>query len=103
MSQVSFAETLTKDRRLVILRFLSEAPACRLNTAVLRTSLDAFGHSVSRDQVETDAAWLNEQGLVTVEEVGPVRVATLTTRGLDVAEGRAVVPGVKRPGPRAGL
>lgn len=101
---MSFAKTLTEDRRLVILRFLSEAPACRLNTAVLRSALDGIGHGVSRDQVETDTAWLAEQGLVTVEElglsVGNIRVATLTTRGQDVAEGRAVVPGVKRPGPR---
>ncbi|WP_041725535.1 VpaChn25_0724 family phage protein [Megalodesulfovibrio gigas] len=100
---MSFAKTLTEDRRLVILRFLSEAQGWHLNTAVLHTALDNYAHSVSRDQVETDAAWLAEQGLVTVEAVGPVRVATLTDRGLDVAEGRAVVPGVKRPGPRSGL
>lgn len=97
---MSFAETLREDRRLVILRFLSEAPDYRLNTAVLRTALIAYGHSVTRDQVDTDAAWLSEQGLLSLEEVGPVRVATLCGRGLDVAEGRAVVPGVKRPAPR---
>ena len=96
---MSFKNLLTEDRRLVILRFLAEDPSYRLNTSVLRTALDAFGHSVSRDQVETDVAWLAEQGLVSVEPVGPVRVATLTGRGVDVATGKAVVPGVKRPGP----
>jgi hypothetical protein len=96
---MSFKNLLTEDRRLVILRFLAEDPSYRLNTSVLRTALDAFGHSVSRDQVETDVAWLAEQGLVSVETVGPVRVATLTGRGVDVATGKAVVPGVKRPGP----
>jgi hypothetical protein len=33
-----------------------------------------------------------------VDDVEGVYVATLTTRGADVAAGRAVVPGVKRPG-----
>ena len=98
---MSFKNLLTEDRRLVLLRFLTEAPAMALNTSVLHTALDAYGHAVSRDQVETDAARLAEQGLITLEEVGPVRVAALTGRGSDVAQGRAVVPGVKRPGPRS--
>jgi len=98
---VTFRTLITEDRRLFMLRFLSEAPAMALNTSVLHTALDAYGHAVSRDQVETDAAWLAEQGLITLEEVGPVRVAELTGRGADVAQGRAVVPGVKRPGPRS--
>ena len=97
---MSFKNLLTEDRRLVVLRFLTEDPGYRLNTSVLHSALDAYGHGVSRDQVETDAAWLEEQGLITLEVVGPVRVATLTTRGVDVAQGRTVVPGVKRPGPR---
>lgn len=96
---MSFQKLLTEDRRLVVLRFLAEDPGYRLNTAVLRTALDAYGHSVSRDQVDTDCAWLAEQGLVELEQVGPVQVACLTGRGLDVAQGRAVAPGVKRPGP----
>lgn len=97
---MSFKNLLTEDRRLVLLRFLDEAPGRELNTSVLHTALDAYGHAVSRDQVETDAAWLAEQGLITLEVVGPVRVAALTGRGADVVACRAVVPGVKRPGPR---
>jgi len=42
-----------------------------------------------------------EQGLVETESVGPVLVVTLTARGLDVAQSRVAVPGVKRPGPRS--
>ncbi len=96
----SFARLVTEDRRLVILRFLHEDPDYKLNTSVLQTALDAVGHSASRDQVETDAAWLGETGLVEIETVGNVRVVRLTARGADVAMGRAVVPGVKRPSPR---
>lgn len=97
---MSFQNLLTEDRRLVVLRFLAEDPGYRLNTSLLQSALDRFGHSVSRDQIATDAAWLREQGLVTIEDLGPVQVLALTSRGLDVATGRAVTPGVKRPSPR---
>lgn len=94
-------KVLQEDRRLVILRFLSEDPDYTLNTSVLQSALSAYGHGVSRDRVETDCAWLNEQELVVLEKLGNVTVVTLTARGQDVAEGKATVPGVKRP--RAGI
>lgn len=97
----NFARLVTEDRRLVILRFLDEMPRRELNTSVLQSTLDAFGHAVSRDQVATDCAWLGEQGMVDVETVGPVTVVSLTARGEDVARGRVVQPGVKRPSPRS--
>lgn len=93
-------QAFLEDRRLAILRFLSEDKGYSLNTAMLQEALRAIGHNVSRDEVETQAAWLTEQGLVEVEKVGPVTVAKLTPRGLDCASGAACVPGVKRPGPR---
>jgi len=49
--------------------------------------------------LRADLAWLAEQGLVTIEEVATVMIATVTRRGGDVAFGRAVVPGVRRPEP----
>lgn len=93
-----FADYLREDMRLVILRLLSELPQYKANSSVLVAALDQYGHSPSRDQVKTELAWLAEQGLVSCDDLGPVRVATLTERGSDVASGRAVVPGVKRPG-----
>ncbi|MBC0838378.1 ArsR family transcriptional regulator, partial [Escherichia coli] len=39
--------------------------------------------------------------LVTVENLRGFYVVTLTSRGQDVAEGRARIAGVKRPRPRA--
>jgi len=94
----SYQEILDEDRRLVILRFLAEG-GYSLNTSVLHSALESFGHRVSRDRVKGDAAWLAEQGLVTLDDVGPVTVLTVKERGLDVAAGRIVAPGVKRPGP----
>lgn len=94
----TFAAFLAEDRRLVILRVLAELPAYRTNSFLLTTLLAKFGHEPSADQVKGDLAWLQEQGLATVEVVESVHIATLTTRGADVAAGRAMVPGVKRPG-----
>lgn len=71
---------------------------CLVLLRVLAEMLDNFGHPATRDQVKTELAWLAEQGLMMLQEAGSVRVATLTERGQDVAAGRAVVPGVKRPG-----
>ena len=70
---------------------------------IIHEVLDSLGHGVSRDQLLADLAWLAEQGLVACDCLKPggngCTVATLTPRGLDVALGRAVVPGVKRPLP----
>lgn len=90
-------DVLAKDRRLVILRALSDQNYA-LNESVLAIVLEEFGHRVSRDVVRTELAWLAEQGLVTLETVGGrLIVATLTERGGEVATGRAKVPGVRRP------
>lgn len=94
---MSFASYLRKDARLVCLRVLAEMPGYRANSSVLTSMLDQFGHAVTRDQVKTELRWLQEQGLVTIDEAGSVLVATLNERGQDVAEGRAVVDGIARP------
>lgn len=94
----TYEEMQTEDRRLVILRCLMSAALYRANALLITRYCDAIGHTVSRDRLEQDIAWLSEQGLV-VRELGDVTVATLTTRGLDVAQGRTEVPGVQRPQP----
>jgi len=94
-----FQQKVAEDRRLVILRFLAEDADYAMNTSLLQTALEAVGHGVSRDLVNADAAWLEESELVHCEDLTGIRVVRITQRGLDVARGRAVVPGVKRPGP----
>lgn len=95
---MSFAEYQTADRRLVLLKGLQAAAQYRANAYLLRHFADSVGHVVSADRIAQDLAWLSEQGLITLD-TQPVVVATLTERGLDVATGRAVVPGVQRPAP----
>lgn len=99
MSTNSYHELVAADRRLVILRLLAEDPDYRINSSILQQGLDVFGHNVSRDKLHTELGWLAEQELIQCEQVTSVLVVTLTRRGLDVAQGRAMVPGVKRPGP----
>jgi hypothetical protein len=98
---MAFTDFEQQDRRLVILRLLAEDADYRVNSSILQQALDQFGHSVSRDRLHTDLNWLAEQDLIKCEPVAYVLVVTLSQRGLDVAQGRAQVPGVKRPGPGA--
>lgn len=93
-------DILTEDRRLVILRSLMDCNN-EANESILQDCLDAYGHNVSRDVVRGQIDWLAEQQLVTVENLRGFYVVTLTSRGQDVAEGRARVAGVERPRPRA--
>ncbi|KAF3999052.1 VpaChn25_0724 family phage protein [Glaciimonas immobilis] len=94
----SFLEYMRYDIRLVVLRLLADMPAYRANSSVLTMALDRFGHATTRDQMKTELHWLAEQGLLTIEDIGAVLVATITERGTDIARGRAQVPGVARPG-----
>lgn len=95
----SFADFQTADRRLVLLRALAAAAQYKANAFLLRSYASSVGHVVSADQIETDLAWLGEQGLITVEKVSDVTIATIKPRGLDVGNGSAQVPGVARPQP----
>lgn len=98
---MSFAELKNHQLRLLILQLLAKDTTCyEANEGILRGLLMAFGHGLSRDALRTQLAWLAEQGLITVTTIGDsLQVAKLTIRGEDAAYGRALIPGVKRPGP----
>lgn len=96
----SFAQLKTEDIRLCILRLLAEDQGYSHNTSILQSALASLGHNISRDKVETNVAWLSDQGyLTTSSPVEGVTVATITQDGLDVSKGAVTAPGVKRPGP----
>lgn len=93
-------QILTADQRLVLLRTLQET-GFDANESILSSGLEMYGHRISRDLVRNHLNWLEEQGLVRLERLANgYMVATITARGADVAEGRVVVDGVKRPRPR---
>ena len=95
----SFAELQAEYRRAILLRFLSEDADYARDTGRLKAALKSVGHGVPLRQVNEDAAWLEECGLVACETLESALVVKITQRGLDVATGDEVVPGVKRPGP----
>ncbi len=99
---MSFADMLTEDQRLVMLRSLAEVPGYSLNEAVLKSGLHAFGHRVGGDIVRAHMEYLARHGLLAVEmiaaERGDLWVATLTGAGEDVAKGLATHVGVARRG-----
>lgn len=97
----TYAELQTEDRRLVVLRLLLQSAEYRANTYLLHQALPSFSHSIGMGRLVEDLAWLQERGLLEIEEVGGVGLATLTQRGADVAEGREQEAGVKRPRPGA--
>lgn len=103
MTTKTFTERLREDRRLVILRLLSEQPQYRMNSSNIHTGLYALGIAASRDDVNTDTHWLRDQGLLKISDVPEVptlHVCELTARGYDVVTGSVQVPGVSRPSPR---
>ena len=94
---MSFKTLLDEDQRLVILRSLSEMNGYQANESILQTILDSYGHNISRDLVLAHMQFLAEQSLVALEDINGIQIATLLSRGEDVAAGRASAPGVKRP------
>ena len=98
---MDYSEFVDADRRLAILRFLSEQADYSLNEGVTQMALKGVGHTISRTAIAADFDWLAERKLVTITSIGEgrIRVAWLTQLGSDVAQGLEQVEGVKRPGP----
>jgi Fe2+ or Zn2+ uptake regulation protein len=96
---MNFAQRMTENRRTCILKTLESAPGYKSNESLLHMMVNDFGLTSSRDQVRAELAWLAEQGLLDLEEIAGIYVVQITLRGVDVARGHAVVPGVKRPEP----
>ncbi len=98
---MNFKERLKRDQRLAVLQVLEQDAGYSHNEQILQMALDATGHKVSSDRVRTLLAWLEEQDLVEIDREGvrDLWVVKLTGRGIDVAQGRALCEGVKRPRP----
>lgn len=93
----AFQDRLNEQQRILILQLLNEDSDYELNNQLLQKGLEMFGHNISLDKVNTEVAWLEEQGCVTTEGVGAMTLVTLTAKGIDVAMSRSHVPGIDRP------
>ncbi|WP_028588252.1 hypothetical protein [Desulfocurvus vexinensis] len=96
---MSYEKYLVEHLRITILRLLLEQTDYTLNESLIADMSTEYGFSPSRDRVRNELYWLREQGLVELREPSGLAVATLTERGADVAAGRALAPGIKRPSP----
>jgi len=63
----------------------------------LSRGLDAIGFGASMVQVRAGLVWLADVGAVEVKNAGENVSARLCQPGLDVVEGRQVLPGIKKP------
>ena len=101
---MSLQALLDEDRRLVILKCLSEAHDYSLNESLLEKMLARLRLGVvGRDVLRAHLVWLETHGLVTVEKLpdgtgGELWIGKLARTGLEVAQGRPW-PGVARPAP----
>jgi hypothetical protein len=94
-----FAEALAEDRRLAELKLLLEAGGSA-NESVLETGLEALGHTtaLTRENIRADLKFLEDRALVRLSYFNDkICVAHITRRGVEVAEGRTKVEGIKRP------
>lgn len=91
-------DLMVEDRRFLVLRLCAEVPDLSLDTPLLAAAISQLTYACSIDQAETAAGWLQEQGLVDLRKMpGGNSLVTLTDRGVDIANGRAIVSGVRRP------
>ena len=88
-----------EDLRLTVLCLLTDASGYRANQSLLLILLRSWGHVISVDRMRYELSWLAEMGLISVENIGGVMIATLTDRGQDAVIGAAAIPGVRRPAP----
>jgi Fe2+ or Zn2+ uptake regulation protein len=94
----SFAQKLIEDRRLVILRLLSEQAGQTSNSSVLHMGVQHLGHIVERATVFEDLRFLQLHNLVSIEQLtDTVYGVHLTGRGEDLVHGRVEIDGVSRP------
>ncbi|MEO5332142.1 MAG: hypothetical protein H7839_08975 [Magnetococcus sp. YQC-5] len=96
---MNYTNLVRQDRRRCILQLLEQSPGYVASVPLISNVLDSEGHYVSQEVVVMELTWLERNGMVTLESPGGVVIATLTQQGGDVACGRVMHPGVKRPDP----
>lgn len=88
---------IREEARLILLRTLGDQVDERLNSELLRLSLESYGISRPRAWVHDELAYLAEMGAVTLADAGTVKVAILTEKGRRHIDRTTVIEGVKRP------
>ena len=93
---MSLEQVSREHRRLTILKHLEASGGYTSNVSILTDVANALGVPSSRDQLDTEVEWLAEIGLVKWADDSKF-VVQIEPRGVEVAKGRSVVKGIKRP------
>ena len=98
---MNFRDILDGEQRLAICQLLEQDLDYSHNEHVIKRALGMVGHNLGSDLLRNHLTWLQEQGLVTLdqESVPSAWVVKLSVRGQDAALGRTLIPGVARPRP----
>jgi len=94
-----YQKTLAEHRRITILRLLNDGGGVA-NESILKDGLEEVGleAGLTRAMVRDDLKFLETVGAIRQEWFGDkMVVAHLTERGADIAKGRVVIDGIKRP------
>lgn len=93
----------TEDNRRSVLWYLLYDSDHELSDTMIGQCFEMQRKNISSDGLKTQIAWLSEQQLVTVSNIGSTSSVALTDRGLEVAKGIVNAIGVRdlRPSERA--
>ena len=94
---MNYLNHLREHTRLIVLRALADEPNYTHNDAILADIAKSYSVDRGRDFLKTEIRWLENIGAVTVKELGSTLIVTATQRGVDHAERRIVIDGVRRP------
>lgn len=93
----SYDKILTENRRLAILKLLIEIGGGG-NDSSLHQGLEMLGfRRESRATIKEDMNFLSRNGLVKESWHNDLMIVDITARGVETAEGRISVAGIKKP------
>jgi len=98
----TYTEHMARPLRGAILQTLAATPAEAASDVVLHSILATGPHRAGLATIGAQMRWLAERGYLALEDIGGVLFATVTERGVDVAERREGDPGIRLERPRGG-
>lgn len=97
---MSYQDKMREAWRLELLKLLNSLPSYKAGQYFLYECMTSGElPPPSADQVETELHWLKDQGYVDLTAVANMQEAKITQRGIDIAKGLAIAPGVARVRP----
>ena len=95
---MNYQALILKNQRQAILELLRDQNGYSINAAILQSSLNELGMPASGSVVKGLLVWLAEQDFIKLS-TDTVMVATITSSGVDIANGLAQHPDIQRPLP----